>query len=55
MLALTMCAYIADQVVQWRYGWAGVLAVGLVTVGHRIRSTAFTAVGLTALALLLAQ
>lgn len=55
MLALTVGAYVFDQLVQWRYGWAGVLAIGLVTIGHRIRSTAFTAVGLTALALLLAQ
>jgi hypothetical protein len=50
-----LSAYVVDQIVQWRYGWAGVLAVGFVTVGHKLRSTAFTAVGLTALALLLAQ
>lgn len=55
MLTLTLCAYAFEQIVQWRYGAAGVVAVGLVSIGHKIRSTTFTAIGLTALALLLAQ
>jgi hypothetical protein len=55
MVALALCAYVFDQVVQWRYGAAGVVALGLVTVGYHARNTTFTALGLTALALLLAQ
>ena len=55
MLAVTLSAYAVEQVLQVRYGLAGVVALALVTIGHRIRSTMFTAIGLTALALLLAQ
>ncbi|WP_335981256.1 MULTISPECIES: hypothetical protein [Streptomycetaceae] len=47
--------FVLEEVVQWRYGAAGMLVVGLVTVGHKAKSTACTAIGLTALALLLAQ
>ena len=52
---IALCAYVFEELVQWRYGAAGVLAVALVTIGHKLKSTACTAVGLTALALLLAQ
>ncbi len=55
MLALSLCAYAFEEIVQWKYGAAGMLAVGLVTIGHKLNSTACTAIGLTALALLLAQ
>jgi hypothetical protein len=55
MLALSLCAYAFEQLVQWRYGAAGVLALGLVTLGHKSRNTTCTVIGLTALAVLLAQ
>lgn len=55
MLILTLGALALDQAVQWRYGAAGALAVALVGVGHRVKNTTFTALGLTALAVLLAQ
>jgi hypothetical protein len=55
MLVLSLCAYAFEEIVQWRYGAVGMLAVGLVTVGHKARNTMCTAIGLTALALLLAQ
>lgn len=55
MFAFSVGAYAFEQVVQWRYGIAGMLAVGLVTLGHKSRNTTCTAIGLTALALLLAQ
>jgi hypothetical protein len=55
MLVLSLCAYAFEQLVQWRYGAAGMLAVGLVSWGHKARSTTCTAIGLTALAVLLAQ
>lgn len=55
MLALSLCAFALEELVQWRYGAVGMLAVGLVTIGHKAKSTACTAIGLTALALLLAQ
>ena len=55
MLAISLCAYAFEELVQWRYGAAGMLAVALVTIGHKLKSTACTVIGLTALALLLAQ
>jgi hypothetical protein len=55
MLALSLCAYAFEQIVQWKYGAAGMIALGLVTLGHKSRNTTCTAIGLTALALLLAQ
>jgi hypothetical protein len=55
MLALNLCAYAVEEIVQWRYGAAGMLVIGLVTLGHKSRSVTCTAIGLTALALLLAQ
>jgi hypothetical protein len=55
VLTFTLCGYAFEQLVQWRYGAAGAVAIGLVTIGHKIRNTMFTAIGLTALALLLAQ
>lgn len=55
MLALSLCAFAFEEVVQWRYGAVGMLAVGLVTIGHKVKSTVCTALGLAALALLLAQ
>jgi hypothetical protein len=55
VFTLTLCAYAIEQLVQWRYGTAGVVAVALVSIGHKFRNTMFTAIGLTALALLLAQ
>ncbi|MFC4030182.1 hypothetical protein ACFO3J_01700 [Streptomyces polygonati] len=55
MLALSLCAYTFEQLVQWRYGAAGMLALGFVTLGHKSRNTTCTAIGLTALAVLLAQ
>lgn len=55
MLTMTVCAYAFEQLVQWRYGAAGVIALGLVSLGHKVRNATFTCIGLTALALLLAQ
>lgn len=55
MLTLTLCTYAFEQIVQWRYGAAGVIALGLVSLGHKVRNTTFTCIGLAALALLLAQ
>lgn len=52
---IALCAYAFEELVQWRYGAAGMLAAALVTIGHKLDSTACTAIGLTALALLLAQ
>jgi hypothetical protein len=51
----TLLTFAADQIVQWRYGTAGALALAMAGIGHKIRNTTFTALGLTALALLLAQ
>lgn len=55
MLATTVGAYALEQFVQWRYGAAGMLALGLVTWGHKFRNATCTVIGLTALAVLLAQ
>jgi hypothetical protein len=55
MLALSLGAFAFEELMQWRYGAAGMLAVALVTIGHKIKSVACTAIGLSALALLLAQ
>lgn len=55
MTAYTLLTLAADQAIQWRYGTAGALALTLVGVGHKIRNATFTAIGLTAIALLLAQ
>jgi len=55
MIALSLCAYAFEEVVQWRYGTAGFLAIALITVGHKFRNTMFTAIGLTAIAVLLVQ
>ena len=55
MLALTLCAYALEQIVQWRYGAAGAVAVGAVTVGHKARNVTLTCVGLVVVALLVAQ
>ncbi|MEC3996017.1 hypothetical protein VSR01_21835 [Actinacidiphila sp. DG2A-62] len=55
MLVLSLCAYAFEEIVQWRFGAVGVIAIGLVTVGHKARNATCTAIGLTALALLLAQ
>lgn len=55
MLTLSLCAYAFEEIVQWKYGAAGAIALGLVSIGHKMRSTAFTCIGLTALAILLAQ
>ncbi|WNI17019.1 hypothetical protein [Actinacidiphila sp. ITFR-21] len=55
MLALRLCGYAFEQLVQWRYGAAGMLALGFVTSGHKARNTTCTATGLTAPAPLLAQ
>lgn len=55
MPALALCAFAFEQIVQYRYGTAGALAFGVVTVGHRARNTTFTCVGLVAIALLLAR
>ncbi len=55
MVVWGLWGFVLEEVVQWRYGAAGMLVVGLVTVGHKAKSTACTAIGLTALALLLAQ
>jgi hypothetical protein len=54
VLTLTVCAYAVEQVVQWRYGAVGVVALALVSYGNKVKSTTFTAIGLTALAVLLA-
>jgi uncharacterized membrane protein YesL len=55
VLALNVCAYVAEEVVQYRYGTAGALAVALIGIGHRAKNTVCTALGLVALALLLAR
>ncbi|MET9221249.1 hypothetical protein ACIOC1_28170 [Streptomyces sp. NPDC088197] len=55
MLALSLCAYAFEEIIQWRYGAAGAIAVGLVGLGHKMRNTTFTCIGITAIALLLAQ
>jgi hypothetical protein len=55
MTGLSFCAYVFEQLVQWKYGAAGVLALAFVTLGHKSRNTTCTAIGLTALAVLLAQ
>lgn len=55
MLALSLCAYAFEEIIQWRYGAAGAIAIGLVGLGHKIRNTTFTCVGIAVLALLLAQ
>lgn len=55
MLALTLCALVFEQFVQWRYGAAGALAVGAVTAGHRARNVTLVCVGLVLVALLVAQ
>ncbi|SCE19330.1 hypothetical protein GA0115240_142522 [Streptomyces sp. DvalAA-14] len=51
----SVCAYAFEQLIQWRYGAAGALALGFVALGHKARNTTCTVVGLTALAVLLAQ
>jgi hypothetical protein len=55
MLALSFCAFVLEQLVQWRYGAAGMIAATFITLGYKARNTTCTAIGLTALALLLAQ
>lgn len=55
MLVLSLCAYAFEEIMQWRFGAVGAIAVGLVTWGHKARNTTCTAIGLAALALLLAQ
>lgn len=55
MIVSGVCAYAFEQIVQWRYGVAGMLAFGLLSLGHKSRNVTCTAIGLTALALLLAQ
>jgi hypothetical protein len=55
MLALSLGAFVCEEFMQWRYGAAGMLAITLVTIGHKVKSVACTAIGLSALALLLAQ
>jgi hypothetical protein len=55
MTAYTLLTFTADQFIQWRYGTAGALALALAGIGHKIRNATFTAIGLTAIALLLAQ
>jgi hypothetical protein len=55
MLVLSLGAVAFEELVQWRYGAAGMLSIALVTVGHKVKSTACTVIGLTALAVLLAQ
>jgi len=55
MLALSFGAYVVEQLVQWRYGSAGMIAAGFIVFGFKARNTTCTAIGFTALALLLAQ
>lgn len=55
LVVLSLCAYAFEEIVQWRYGAVGMFAIGFVTLGHKARNTTCTAIGLTALALLLAQ
>jgi hypothetical protein len=55
MIAIEVCAFAFEELVQWKYGTVGMLSVGLVTIGHKAKSTACTALGLAALALLLAR
>jgi hypothetical protein len=55
MLTLSLCAYAFEEIVQWRYGAAGAIALGLVSLGHKVRNTTFTCIGLATLAILLAQ
>jgi hypothetical protein len=55
MITLSLCAFAFDEVVQWRYGTVGALAIACVTVGHKLHKPVCTAVGIVALVLLLAQ
>ncbi|WP_018559634.1 MULTISPECIES: hypothetical protein [unclassified Streptomyces] len=55
MPALALCAFALEQLIQWRYGAAGAVALGVVTIGHRTRKTTLTCLGLVVLALLVAQ
>lgn len=55
MPVLALCAFALEQLIQWRYGAAGAVALGVVTIGHRTRKTALTCLGLVVLALLVAQ
>jgi hypothetical protein len=53
MPALILCTFAVEQLVQWRYGAAGTLALGVFTVGHRARNVTLVCVGLVAIALLI--
>jgi hypothetical protein len=55
MLALTLGSLVLDQIIQWRYGVAGTLALGAVTVGHKAGNVTLVCVGLAAMALLVAR
>jgi hypothetical protein len=55
VLTLNLCGYALEQIIGWKYGLVGVVALGLVGIGHRAKNTMCTAIGLAALALLLAQ
>jgi len=55
MLALSFGTYVVEQLVQWRYGAAGMIAAGFITLGFKARNATCMTIGLTALALLLAQ
>lgn len=55
MLILTLSSLVLDQIVQWRYGVAGTLALGAVTVGHKAGNVTLVCAGLGAMALLVAR
>jgi hypothetical protein len=53
MPAVTLCAIAIEQLVQWRYGAAGAVGLGLLTVGQKARNTTFICMGLVVFVLLL--
>jgi hypothetical protein len=55
MPVLALSAFLIDQFVQWRYGTAGALAVGIVSLGHKARNTTSTCIGLIVIALLITR
>jgi hypothetical protein len=53
MPAVTLCTIAIEQLVQWKYGTAGAVGLGLLTVGKKARNTTVICMGLVVLVLLL--
>ena len=53
--SLALCAFIVEQVIQWKVGAAAALAIGAFSARHKDRHLAFTCAGLVVLALLIAH